>query len=88
MLTAPSAIAPLVVDPRGDAEPHPLHAFLRKLLHEPGELVEQRRLRGRHRRQVEALVHGPATIDDPGESLRAAKVDTDDTIRVHGRSVT
>ena len=84
MLTAPSA-RPCAWSIRdGMPKPSRRDAVERQLAHDRGELVEQRRLRGRHGRPLDRLVHRPVLVDDARENLGPAEVDADHTWPVHG----
>ena len=66
-----------MVDAGRDAESKRRYALLRQLADDRRELVEERRLRGRHGRAFDRLVHRPVLVDDPGENLGPAQIDAD-----------
>ncbi len=78
MLTAPSAIPVLEVDPRRNPEPDRLDPRCAQLDHHLDERIDQLLLGLDRRRALRQLVETTGTVEQPGEDLRAPEVDSYD----------
>ena len=84
----PERDAPVLVDARRNAEPDGRHTVVRQRAHRLDELREQRILGGRDRGPLVGVVHPTVGVDQPGQDLGPAQVDSDDAVCAHNCRVT